>query len=67
MDGMHYRYEAAVLTGSRFGIWLARLFGVNAKMVKMNLTPEEAKKLGIEPEPRPEVELPPGYNNGEDL
>jgi hypothetical protein len=42
---MHYRYERAVLAGSRFGVWLARLVGVKPKIVKMDLTKEELKKL----------------------
>ena len=42
---MHYRYERAVLAGSRFGIWLARVFGVKPKIVKVDLKKEEAERL----------------------
>lgn len=42
---MHYRLERAVLSGSKFGVWLARTFGVKPKIVKIKVTPEQAAKL----------------------
>lgn len=59
---MHYRYETAVLTGGRFAVWLARTLGVGAKLVKLDLTPEEAHRLGIKPTEAPKIDLPPGAN-----
>lgn len=58
---MHYRYEKPVLDGSRFAVWLARVLGVKPKMIVVNLTPEEASKLGVKPKAT-EIELPPGFN-----
>jgi hypothetical protein len=55
---MHYRYERAVLAGSRFGVWLARLVGVKPKIVKMDLTKEELKKLHHHPEPETDLSVP---------
>lgn len=64
----HYRWQRAVLDGSKFGVWLARTLGVSAKIVKVDLTPEEVRqlkdegKINVEPQTHPEVELPPGMN-----
>lgn len=63
---MHYRYEKAVLSGNRFAVWLSLALGVRPKLMVLNLTPEEAAKLGIKSEPKAEIELPPGLNNGQD-
>lgn len=41
----HYRWQKAVLDGSPFGIWLARVLGVKAKIVKVDLTADEVRKL----------------------
>lgn len=58
---MHYRYEVAVLTGSRFTIWLAKTLGVKTKIITAKLSEEEAAKLGLKPV-KTEIELPPGMN-----
>jgi hypothetical protein len=42
---MHYRLEKAVLSGSKFGVWLARTVGVKPKIMKIKVTPEQAAKL----------------------
>jgi hypothetical protein len=62
---MHYRYEKAVLSGSRFAVWLARTLGVKATVFKANLTPEEAERLGIKPDTSL-IDLPPGLQNGDE-
>ena len=61
-----YRYTKAELEGNRFGLWLARLFGVKPKLVKYDLDAEEAEEMGVATDAPPKMELPPGLNNGND-
>jgi hypothetical protein len=60
-----YRYTRAELAGNPLALWVARLLRVKPKLVKMELTPSEAEKLGLTTNEKPKVELPlPGLNNG---
>jgi hypothetical protein len=59
-----YRYTRADLEGSRFALFVARALGVRPKLVKMELTPQEAKELGIA-DGTPKIEFPPGMQNGD--
>ena len=56
-----YRYTRAYLEGSKFAIAIARMLGVKPKLVKMELTPQEAEELRIATsEEQPKIEFPPG-------
>jgi hypothetical protein len=58
-----YRYTRAVLDGSKFALWVARILGVEAKLLKLELTREEARELGLVLDGEPMIAPPPGFQN----
>lgn len=61
-----YRYTRAELEGNRFALFVARILGVKPKLVKQELTEEEAKEAGIADGGTPRIEFPPGLQNGDE-
>jgi hypothetical protein len=59
-----YRYTRAELEGGKLALAIARMLGVRPKLVKTELTPSEARELGLA-NGEPQFEFPPGLSNGD--